>query len=135
MNAYQELRQKYQHVSHQLYKGSCPEEVFLSLSTPQIDDILRNSRKAIENILANKFVTSNQDLFGLWKILDSEISNKLYLLRLQEGENFKFNDVLYQMDKKLRSEKYDELQNFLKDNSEEIFQKQIAITTNSYKKN
>ena len=38
------------------------------------------------------------------------------------------------MDKKLRSEKYDELQNFLKDNSEEIFQKQIAITTNSYKK-
>ena len=125
MISIQELRQKYQHASHQLYQSSCPKELFLSLSTPQIDDIVSNSRKAIENILANKFVTSNSDLFGLWKILDSEISFKLYTLRLQEGEYFKSNNVLYQINNKLRSEKYDELQTYLTDNSGKIFQKQI----------
>jgi hypothetical protein len=133
-NTYQELTQKYQQASHLLYQQQ-GKEVFLSLSTPEIDDILSNSRKAIENILANKFVTSNQDLFGLWKILDSEISFRLYTLRLQQGEYFKFNNVLYQMDNKLRSEKYDELQTYLIGNSEKIHHKTSEILDNFRQKN
>ncbi len=126
---YQLLKQKFQQVSHMLYQSSAKES-FLALTTEQIIKIKEDSDAAIDQILFNKFVSTDNRLNSLWAELKSEISFQLYSLKLMVGVQFKSNNVLYTVDETIRNEKYDKLQLFLRLNSENRVKRESEILYN-----
>jgi len=116
---YQILVHEYFNVGYYIYQSSFRKEEFLQLTRNQVEQLENNINQAIDNIRKNKFVSTNNPIDTRWIELQGQLFGDLYFFRYQVGDRFKENDLSYTIDNSKRENRYDSLQNFLKENDKQ----------------